>query len=111
MNKVRDNLGFMPIEKTDDRRLVMLRDKKPVDVEMVKKDLLAKIADLEKRVKALEVKDAKPSKRKAPKDDQQPSAKRARKDKQGEDKTASASAAIEKERKKSKKAKKLDKST
>ncbi|TFY51974.1 hypothetical protein EVJ58_g10273 [Rhodofomes roseus] len=63
INKVRDNEGYLPAEVDISGRIVMGREKKPIDIEALRKELMAEVADLKKRVKALEDKEATPGKK------------------------------------------------
>ncbi|KAJ8456383.1 hypothetical protein ONZ51_g12160 [Trametes cubensis] len=68
LNKVRSHLGILPI-KVEDDKLVLPRQKVPVNVEEQLKELFTKVADLDKRLAAVEKKpDPKGKKREHPDD-------------------------------------------
>lgn len=68
LNKVRSHLGILPI-KVEDGKLVLPRQKVPVNVEEQLKELFTKVADLDKRLAAVEKKpDPKGKKREHPDD-------------------------------------------
>ncbi|KZT63147.1 hypothetical protein DAEQUDRAFT_770869 [Daedalea quercina L-15889] len=93
INKVRDNEGFSPAVVDESGRIVLGREKKPIDIEALRKELLADIADLKKRVKTLEDKDSQQGKkRKADKPAEKSKAKKPKSEKGGGAKKEESSA-------------------